>query len=68
MVVHLHEVVVVVEEGVIVPDCTVATDLFDAAASRLGVGAQHPRDQSLEGGEIADSCPAHGAHDGFVQV
>ena len=64
MVVHLHEVV----EGVIVPTSTVALDLSLAAAPHSGVDARCPRDQPVEGGEVAHSCPAHGAHDCFVKV
>ena len=64
MVVRLHEVV----QGVMVPTSTVAPDLSLAAAPHSGVDAPRPQDQPLEGGEVAHSCPAHGAHDCFVQV
>ena len=67
MVVRLHEVDIIVE-WVIVTNFTVAPDQSIASAPRSGVGARRPRDQSVKGGEIADSCPAHEAHDGFVQV
>ena len=50
------------------PTSTIAPDLSLAAEPHSGVDAQCPRDQPLEGGEVAHSCPAHGANDCFVQV
>ena len=64
MVVRLHEVV----QGVMVPTSTVAPYLSIAAASHSGVDARRPREQPVEVCEVAHSCPAHGAHDCFVQV
>ena len=66
MVVRLHAVVVV--EMFIVPIAIAAPDPSCAAAPHSGVEARRPRNQSIEGGKVAHSCPAHGAHDGFVQV
>ena len=66
LVVRLHVVVVV--EVVMVPNSIAAPDPPSAAAPHSGVEARRPRNQPIEGRKIAHCCPAHGAHDCFVQV